>query len=138
MKLPLFRAKQSKSFFAMGLCITLGLSVAALAQADWRDSTLPKIEAELLAQSQLLRGMSDVWAGEVRDRVDFAIFKLRNARLASNPSVENTHLSHACDALRDERALLIQAQLQDAGNPSVLEKLIDETFAHRESLGCRD
>lgn len=138
MKSKSFRQESSKSFFAKGLCLVIGMSIAALAQADWRDTTLPKIEAELLEQSKLLSRMSETWAAEVKSRVDFTVFKIRNARLATNPSIENTHLKHACDALKDERALLMQAQLQDSGDTALLDKLIDETFAHREGLGCRE
>jgi hypothetical protein len=48
------------------------------------------------------------------------------------------HLDHACQALTDERALLVEAQLADAGDSKFLESLIEQTFTHREILGCQE
>jgi hypothetical protein len=121
---------------AVLICVTSG--VAALAQADFNNMSLSRVESELRSQVQVLSKHSEPWAKSVSGRAEFALYKIHNAQLSSNPSVENMHLDHACQALTDERALLVEAQLADAGDPKFLESLIEQTFTHREILGCQE
>lgn len=135
-----FRRPSSRSKFAFAtaafvLCIG---GAAAFAHADWRGTILPRVESELRQQSEQLEGINDSWADSVKDRIDFAIYKLQNARLAVSPMIEETHLEHACQALNDERDLLVDAQLTHSGEDKLLETLIEKTFEHRELLGCAE
>ena len=118
------------------ICIASG--IAALAQADFNNMSLSRVESELRSQTQMLSKHSEPWARSVSGRAEFALYKIHNAKLSSNPSVENMHLDHACQALTEERALLVEAQLADAGEPKLLEALIEQTFTHREILGCEE
>ena len=121
-------------FLAVGVFILSGM--AALAKADWSDTTLPRIESELREQSRQLSLIDDTWARAVRGRVDFALQKLQSARAVSSPAIENTHIEHACQAIYDERILLIRTTMWH--ELLLIEKLIEQTFEHREALGCRD
>lgn len=120
----------------LSFCVCVLSGLAALAQADFRNSGLARIEQELSTYSKLLSLRSEPWASKVKNRIDFAQFKIQNAFIANNLAEENLHLKHACHALFDERALLIEAQLAESGDAALLEKLIEQTFSHREILGC--
>lgn len=133
--LPHFRSRVS---LLAATCVTIISGAAALAQADFRDTTLPMVEHQLREQSRQLSLMNDAWVQNVKGRVDFAIYKLQSARMAGSPAVENTHLEHACRALTDERMLLIQAQSEVSFDSKFIEELIEQTFEVREALGCRD
>ncbi|MEN9529362.1 MAG: hypothetical protein RI932_1235 [Pseudomonadota bacterium] len=118
------------------LLISIVSGIAAFAQADFSQLSFSRVESELAAQVQTLKQHSDPWAKNARGRAEFALLKLSYARMASNPAVENMHLRHACESLAAERAILIEAQGTDAGNSQLLESLIEQTFTHREILGC--
>ncbi len=129
---------RSKLSLALAFCMILASGVATFAHADWQNSTLPRVESELLEQSRRLSTMSEAWAKDVKGRVDFALYKIKNARMSSSPAAEFTHYSHACQALSDERSLLVAAQLSDYSDSVFIEQLIEKTFEHREALGCRE
>lgn len=132
------RNSNRKSFLLLASAMVLSIAsgVAALAQSDWENLNLPRVESELNAQVQLLRNRPEAWANAVRDRAAFALYKINNAQISSNPAIENMHLRQACQAIADERALLIDAQLADEGQSELIESLIEQTFVHREVLGC--
>lgn len=134
-QLPRFRSRVS---LLAATCVTIISGAAALAQADFRDTTLPMVEHQLREQSRQLSQMNDVWVANVKGRVEFAIYKLQNASMAASPAVENMHLEHACRAILDERMLLIQAQSEVSFDSKFIEELIEQTFELREALGCRD
>ena len=134
------KGKKDKTTLPMvaALLVSVASGIAAFAQADLSQLSFSRIETELRSQMQILRHHSEPWAKGARDRAEFALYKLQNARMASSPAVENMHLQHACEALAAERSLLIEAQSNDVGNAQLLESLVEQTFTHREILGCLD
>ncbi|MEY4065439.1 MAG: hypothetical protein RIR26_1647 [Pseudomonadota bacterium] len=131
-----FSKKPSLLPVAVATLTLFATGLTALAQTEGGHSRVDRVESELRTQLELLKKESEPWAKEVHDRAAFALYKINNAQISSNPSVENMHLRHACDALADERALLIQAQMSEDGASDLVEKLIEQTFTHREILGC--
>lgn len=134
-KLP-FRTKTSLLPLTAATVALFATCLTAWAQTEGGQPRVERVVAELRAQVELLKKESEPWAQAVQDRASFALYKITNAQISSNPSVENTHLRHACEALAAERALLIQAQMSDTASPNVLEMLIEQTFTHRDILGC--
>lgn len=130
--------RSSKLPLVVSVMICAASGIAALAQADFSNTGLSRLEQELRGQIRLLSRQPEPWATAVKGRAEFALLKLQSASMVSNPAVENMHLDHACDALADERALLIEAQLGDVGSSAVIEALIEQTFSHRDILGCEE
>ncbi|MBM3382800.1 MAG: hypothetical protein FJY29_10205 [Betaproteobacteria bacterium] len=138
MKIFLSSRRKSAVPLLTALLVSVASGIAAFAQSDFSHLSLSRVESELRGQVQQLKKHSDPWARSARSRAEFALFELEKARLASNPAVENMHLRHACEALSAERAILIEAQSADSGRSHVIETLIEQTFAHREIVGCLD
>lgn len=136
MKYFRLRRRKSPTSVVLALVVSAASGIAALAQADFSNASLSRVESELRTQVQTLKQLSEPWAKGARGRAEFALLKLNYARMASNPAVENMHLNHACEALGAERALLINAQSADVGRSNLVESLIEQTFTHREILGC--
>ena len=133
-----FLKRRSKFSLSAVTCILFASGAATLAQADWRNSTLSRVESELRQQSLKLAKLNEPWAQKVKSRADFAIYKISNALMSASPAAEFTHMEHACQALIDERTLLIPAQSEDSHNAQLIDQLIEQTFEHREALGCRE
>jgi hypothetical protein len=136
--MKLSKGMKKKATFPMvaALLISVVSGIAAFAQADLSQLSFSRVETELRAQMQTLKQHSEPWAKSSRSRAEFALIKIQNARMSGNPAVENMHLRHACEALAAERSILIEAQSADTGNTILLESLVEQTFTHREILGC--
>jgi hypothetical protein len=133
-----FFKRRSNNYLAALVCVVVAGGAATLAQADWRNSALMRVELELRNQSKLLGELSESWAAEAKSRADFTLYKLQAAQIAASPAAEFTHMDHACQALLDERTILLSAQDEDAQKNTLVDQLIEQTFEHREALGCRE
>jgi hypothetical protein len=133
-----FFKRRSKLSLAALICVALVSGAATLAKADWHSSVLPRVENELYRQSKNLSKLNEVWALNAKSRVDLVIYKLNAAQVSSSPAAEFTHLEHACRALIDLRTILLGAQDEDSRQNEYIDLLIEQTFEHREAIGCRE
>lgn len=120
----------------LGLIAAVCVLIFATSPRANANLTYTELADELHQHSLLLASLPHAWATQARNHIEFIKIKLGTASMSLNPSIENTHLKHACHSYAQLKLSMSSLEQDDYDSAELIIQLLDSLSSHQQMLGC--